>query len=182
VAQGIRKNSKRYARMLFNTAGPEKAEKVIHDLTAVEQLIEDSREMKNFFYSPMVQEEERKKGIDVLREKLGLGEEVAKFLVFVSQKRAVGALSDILRHFISLYYERKKKAKAVVVTPYRFNGDFEQRIVKSLSRLTGRDIDLEYQVDPELIGGMMVKIGSSMYDASIKGQLTRLREELSKRY
>lgn len=181
MSKAIAKNAKRYARMLFNAVGVEKAEQVLSELMLLNQMVEGSKEIRNFFFSPMIGDDERERGINSLSERAGFSEEVTKFLRFLSEKRGIGALPEIIRHFTNLYLERKNKAKATVIAPFSLDGGFEERLKSSLRKLTGKEIDLEYEVDPELIGGVVVKIGSSMYDTSLRGQLNRLREELSRR-
>ncbi len=179
MASKERKFAKRYARMLFNVTGVKKAEEAIQGLTLVSEAIEESKDVRNFFLSPLIDEDERAKAVEVLAEKLGLGEEVKKFLVFLSLKKAIVALPDIIRHYRNIYFEKKRKAKATVITPIKFNGDYEKRLVESLRKITDRDVDIEYVYDPDLIGGIVVKVGSTMFDGSLRGQLRMLKESLS---
>ena len=92
----------------------------------------------------------------------------------------IAALSDIIRIATNLYLERKKKAKAVVMTPIAISKDRESTLKASLKKITDRDVDLEYVIDPSLLGGILIKMGSTMYDTSIKGQLRLLKDELIK--
>ncbi|NOZ25443.1 MAG: ATP synthase F1 subunit delta [Nitrospirae bacterium] len=175
-----KKFAKKYARMLFNVTGVDLAERAITELNIVNELMNASNEIKNFFLSPLFEEDERRKTIEGLSDKLDFCDEVKKFLVFIAQRKAVSVLPDIIRHFMNIYFEKKKKAKATVVTPFKFSGEYEERLVSSLKKLTGRDVDIEYVYDPELLGGIVVKVGSTMYDSSLKGQLRLLKEELIK--
>ncbi|VAX31818.1 ATP synthase delta chain [hydrothermal vent metagenome] len=180
MAAKEKRYAKKYARMLFNSTGVDLAERVIAELNIINGLMDGSREIKNFFLSPLFGEEERQKTIKSLSEKLGFSEETGKFLVFITQHKMVSALPDIIRHFVNIYFEKKKKAKATVITPFKFDGKYEDRLVVSLRKLTGRDVDIEYLYDPELLGGIVVKVGSTMYDSSLRGQLRLLKEELIK--
>ncbi len=179
MAQDQNKYAKKYARMLFNSCGPEGAGDVIKNLSVVCRITEESRELKNFFLSPLVSDDERSRGIDALSARLSFKEEVKRFLVFIAQRRAVAALPAVLKNFISIYFDRTRKTKATVVTPFKFNGEYERRLLESLKRLTKREVEIEYVYDPELLGGIVVKIGSTMYDGSIRGQLQRLRNRLA---
>ncbi len=180
MAAKQKRYAKKYARMLFNTTGVDMAERAISELNIINDLMSGSKEIKNFFLSPLFGEEERRKTIEGLSGKLGFSEVTRNFLVFITQHKAVSALPDIIRHFVNIYFEKKKKAKATVVTPFKFDGKYEDRLVASLRKLTGRDVDIEYLYDPELLGGIVVKVGSTMYDSSLKGQLRLLKEELIK--
>jgi len=103
-----------------------------------------------------------------------------KFILHIAEVGVIVALADIIRIATTIYLERKKKAKAVVMTPIAISADRENTLKASLKRLTDRDVDLEYIIDPSLFGGILVKIGSTMYDTSIKGQLRLLKDELIK--
>ena len=74
----------------------------------------------------------------------------------------------------------KRKIKAVVMTPIEINKDYENTLKLSLKKVTDRDIDIEYVMDPSLLGGILIKMGSTMYDTSLKGQLRLLKDELIK--
>ncbi len=181
MAARQKKFAKRYAKMLFGSTGVEKGEKALADLNVVSELMAGSKEIRNFFLSPLFTEEERKKTIEALSGKAGISEEVKKFLVFISGRRAVSVLPDIIRHYANIYFEKKRKAKATVITPYKFSAKYSERIKASLQKLTGKDVDVDYLYDPELLGGIVVRVGSTMYDSSLKGQLRLLKEELIKR-
>ncbi len=180
MATKVARLSKRYAKMLFNTTGPEEAEKVLEQLDVLNEVIQTDRGVKNFFMNPKITEEERQKAIDAVGEKLGLSEKVKKFLEYIVDRRAIVVLDDIIRHFRSLYYEKKRKAKAIVIAPISVNSKYQERLREALRRITQREVELEFQVDPDLLGGIVVKVGSTMYDSSIKGQLRLLKEELIK--
>jgi F0F1-type ATP synthase delta subunit len=67
-----------------------------------------------------------------------------------------------------------------MMTPVEVGKEYEERLKSSLKKLIDRDVDLEYVLDPSLLGGVLVKVGSTMYDSSIKGQLRLLKDELIK--
>ncbi len=180
MAKGAKKSAKRYARMLFNLTGAEKAEETISILTDLADIMDESKEIKNFFYSPLIDEKERISAIEALAEKLSLSDDLKKFIVYLSRIKGFDALRDIIRHYTSLYYESQKKTKATIITPVKFNGNIEGRLVEALRKLTNREVEVEYLYDPELIGGIVVKVGSTMYDSSIRGQLNLLKEQLSR--
>jgi F0F1-type ATP synthase delta subunit len=79
-----------------------------------------------------------------------------------------------------MYQEKKKKITATVITPSVIGGEYEQRLAAALGDITGRDVSIEYRTDPSLLGGMLIQVGSTMFDGSIKGQLRLLKEELVK--
>jgi ATP synthase F1 delta subunit len=92
----------------------------------------------------------------------------------------IAALTEILRTATEIYFEKKKRAKAVVFTPVEIARNYEERLKVSLKKLVDRDVEIEYVIDPSLLGGVLVKVGSTMYDSSVKGQLRLLKDELIK--
>ena len=74
----------------------------------------------------------------------------------------------------------KNMARATVITARAVDGDFETRIVESIKKLTGREIEINYEIDSSLLGGILVKVGSTMFDTSVRGHLRLLKEELIK--
>lgn len=175
-----KKHAKRYARMFLNAAGPDGAERGLKELSLLKALMEKSPEFRNFVVSPMFAEGERNAALDELGRKLGLAETTIKFVKYLSERGAADALPEVADRAVALYAEMKKLAKATVVTPVPIGSDYDARIKESLKKLTRREVEVEYVTDPSLLGGMLVKVGSTMYDGSVKGQLRLLKDELIK--
>jgi len=76
--------------------------------------------------------------------------------------------------------ELKKKVKGIVISAVELPESYKQKIIESLKAVTDREVELQYEIDPSLIGGVRIKVGSTMYDLSIKGQLGLLRDKLIK--
>jgi len=172
--------AKKYARMLITTLGLQEADQTIMKLQILVTSIQEQRPLKNFFMSPSVTVEELIKGVEAISQKLELSEGLKKFLTHLAKKRLVDILEDVLRFYTQMYYEQSNKAKAVVTTVVPVNGAVAERLKASLERITGRKVELEFRQDPDLLGGIMVQVGSTMYDNSLRGQLRLLKEELIK--
>ncbi len=160
--------------------GIENAPQALSQISAINDLMTKSREFKSLLVNPLFTEEERTKVIRGLAEKLKLSEDIIKFIILLCNVEMIISLPEVLRIATNLYLESKQKAKAVVMTPIEISKDYETKIKESLKKVTNKDIDLEYVIDPSLLGGILVKIGSTMYDTSIKGQLRLLKDELIK--
>jgi ATP synthase F1 delta subunit len=104
----------------------------------------------------------------------------AKFLEYLSETMVISALGEILKSITVLYLEMQKRVKAVVTSPVQISQGYEEQLMKSLKQITGRDVDFEFVLDPSLLGGVRIQVGSTMYDSSIKGQLGLLRDKLIK--
>lgn len=174
------KESKRYAKMFLNAVGMDSAQAALRELAMVNALSEKSAEFRSLLVNPQFAEAERDGALRAVGKAIGLGETTVKFMGFISSAQAAAALGDILDKAVAIYLEKKKRVKATVITAAQVDRQYEGRLKESLKRLTEREVDIEYVTDPSLLGGMLVKVGSTMYDGSVKGQLRLLREELIK--
>ncbi|MEJ2191289.1 MAG: ATP synthase F1 subunit delta [Nitrospirota bacterium] len=173
------RNAKRYARMFLGAVG-EDAPGALEELALVDALLGRSEDFKNFLLNPVFTDEEHQKGLEAVGSRAALSPTTVKFLTFLSEEAAAGAIPEILRHAVALYAERRGLAKATVVTPMPLNGSYAARLKEALKRVSAREVTVEFQTDPSLLGGVLVKMGSTMFDGSIRGQLRLLKDELIK--
>ncbi len=174
------KGASKYAKALLRNVGMDKAAQVIAELNSVNDLIVKSKEFRSFLVNPRFSAEERTGVIKALADKFRLSDSTVKFVLYLAEVGVISGIGEILRVAINLYLERQRKARAVVMSPIEISKDREVALKASLKRMTDRDVDLEYVIDPSLFGGILVKIGSTMYDTSIRGQLRLLKDELIK--
>lgn len=174
------KGVKRYARQFISSVDIGEMPQAIEQLSAISSIMEKDRSFKNLMISPLFSENERQKTIGYIAQKLNMSKKVVKYLHYLSDSKAMVAMPDIVMAIGSLYLEMKKRSKAVVTSPVQISKDYEAMLVSSLKRITGRDIDIEFLIDPSLLGGIRIKVGSTMYDSSIKGQLRLLKDKLIK--
>jgi len=172
---------KKYTKMFFNSIGVEAVPGALNQLSAVNRLMEKSAGFRGLLVNPLFTEDERRGVMKELSGRLNLSEQTVRFVLSLSANAAISSLPAVIQALTALYLERMKKAKAMVVTPVDTGGKYDDVLKSSLKRLTGRDIDIEYVIDPSLLGGVLVKVGSTMYDSSIKGQLRLLKDDLVKR-
>jgi ATP synthase F1 delta subunit len=174
------KGVKRYAKQFISSVDIGQMHQAIEQLNAISSIMEKDRSFKNLMISPLFSEDERQKTIGYIAQKLNISEKVVKYLHYLSDSKAMIAMPYIVTAIRSLYLEMKKRSKAVVTSPVQISKDYEAMLVSSLKEITGRDIDLEFLIDPSLLGGIRIKVGSTMYDSSIKGQLGLLKDKLIK--
>lgn len=174
------KGVKKYAKQFLSAVSLDEAPKGIEQLSAVASLMEKDRNVRNILVSPAFTEEESGSVISYLGEKLKMSETAAKYLQYLLSSGAIGALPDIISAISAQYREMKKRAKVVVTSPTAITAGYGEQLAAALRRMTGRDVDLEYAVDPSLLGGVKIQVGSTMYDSSIKGQLGLLKDKLIK--
>jgi F-type H+-transporting ATPase subunit delta len=174
------KGASKYAKALLRNVGMDKAGQAIAELNSVNDLMLKSKEFSSLLVNPRFTTEERTGVIKALADKVGLSDSTVKFIMYLAETGVVAGLAEILRIATSLYLERQKRAKAVVMSPIEISRERESGLKASLKKMTDRDVDVEYVIDPSLLGGILVKVGSTMYDTSIRGQLRLLKDELIK--
>ncbi|MBI4824087.1 MAG: ATP synthase F1 subunit delta [Nitrospirae bacterium] len=174
------KQTNRFAKTLIDSAGLDAMPRALSELTALNSLMESTKEFRSLLIGPQFTDSEKNTAIKEVGSKLGFSEDTIKFVSYLSALKAMTALADIIRTSLSIYLEKKRKAKATVYTPSDIGRQYEDRLRSALKKLVDRDIDIEYVTEPSILGGMLIRVGSSMYDGSIKGQLRLLKEELVK--
>ncbi len=174
------KQAKKYAKTLISVVGIDEMPKALAELGVVADLMQKSREFSSLLVNPGFTDAEREKAFQQVAAKAGLSEKAIKFIMHLTGLKVIAALPDIIKIATALYLEKKKRAKAVVMTPVEISKNYEERLKASLKKLIERDVDIEYVLDPSLLGGVLVKVGSTMYDSSVKGQLRLLKDELIK--
>lgn len=174
------KGVKRYAKQFLSTVDLTEASQGIEQLSAIAALMEKDKSFRNLMVSPIFSADESKQVIAYMSQKLKMSEKTAKYLQYLSESKAISSLSQIIESIVAQHLEMKKRAKAVVTSPVQISKDYEVKLASSLKQVTGRDMDLEFVIDPSLLGGIRIKVGSTMYDSSIKGQLGLLRDKLIK--
>jgi ATP synthase F1 delta subunit len=171
---------KKYAKQFLKTVDMEKVPQTLEQYSALAGLMDKNKNVRTFLTSPVFSEKERLDALAVLSQKIGMSLEATKYLFFLSAEMVLGGLGQIVKVINALYLEMKKRARAVVISPVTISEEYERSLVNSLKRLTGRDIDLEVLLDPSLLGGVRIQVGSTMYDSSIRGQLGLLKDKLIK--
>jgi ATP synthase F1 delta subunit len=172
------KHSKKYARMFLNAVGIDNAPDALKELKVAEALMEGSKEFSSLLVSPMFSEKERAAALGQVGETAGFSGNTVRFLGFLSANAAAGALGEVIERAVAIYSEKKSRVKATVITPVEIGMEYEGRLLDSIKRIAEKEVDIEYEIDPSLLGGMLVKVGSTMYDGTLKGQLRLLRDDL----
>ncbi len=173
------KQAKRYARMFLNSVGEDAAGKSLEELAVLSSLMQQSNDFMSLVSSPMFSKAERETALTGLQGTLGLSDATVKFVLFLSVEGAAYGLTQVLDKAAAIYAESMGKVKATVYTPDLTIGKrYEDRIRQALGAVTSREVDLDFEEDSSLIGGVLIKVGSTMLDGSIKGQLRLLKDEL----
>jgi F-type H+-transporting ATPase subunit delta len=165
----------RYASALFDLAREQRQiESVGSSLEALSQALVDSKDFAELVSSPLVSRDEAGKSFAALAPQLGLDPVTTNFLGVLARNGRKGELRAVIRAYRRLASEHRGETTAEVVTARPLNDDQLSALKAQLRARAGRDVAIDATVDPNILGGMVVKLGSQQIDASIRTKLNRL--------
>ncbi|MBI5044199.1 MAG: ATP synthase F1 subunit delta [Nitrospirae bacterium] len=171
--------ARRYAKALFSIIEKDKETEAIRsELYAVSHAIETNREMRNFVFNPIFGKEEKERVLIGLLQKTGARDITKKFIKLLLKKDRIKYLKEIVESLSALIVEKQNKKKALVVTASKLPDASFSKIKSRLSDITKKDVELEEKIDDSIIGGVMIQVGSLVYNGSIKTQLENVKNRL----
>lgn len=166
----------RYATALFELALEEKSlDSVKADLDRFDALIQGSEDMMRLVRSPVFSAEEQMKALVAVLEKANIGGISAKFLGIVAQKRRLFAIRDMIKAFRALVAAHKGETRAEITVAEPLSETHLNALKDALRNTTKKDVALDVRVDPSILGGLKVKLGSRMVDSSLKTKLNSIK-------
>ena len=172
--------AQRYASALVDVAIEHgAAERVRDELAAFVDLLGQSPELRNFLASPAVARESKRAVVEKLAARLDGSKTLRNFLFVVVDNRRAALLPQIRQAFEALLHARRGVAQAQVTSVEELGPGQKTDLTRVLEGLAGKRIEAVYRLDPTLIGGAVVRIGSTIYDGSVREQLNRLRARLA---
>ena len=172
--------AQRYAAALADVAlEQDAAEPIRKNLDEFCAALEGSPDLGNFLISPAVSGENKQAVIEKIAARIGAGKVFRNFLLVVSDNRRTGLLPEIASAFHSVLLERMGVAEAQVTSAAELTAGQKKQLNAALERLTGKKVEARYSLAPALMGGAVVRIGSTVYDGSVREQLDRLRSRLA---
>ena len=168
-----------YARSLFEVAREQdKLDVVREQLGEFADAMHDSRELQVFFFSPYFSTKEKSEGL--AKAISGADETFVNFLELLIEKHRMPALFRVRAEFDALWEEENKLLPVQVTSAVELDESTVKQIGDRISEQTGRKVDLSARVEPEILGGIVVRVGNSILDASIRSRLERLRKQVAK--
>lgn len=166
----------RYALALYELADDQKAlDDVAGDLTALRQLLAESEEFVRLIRSPVLSRADQTKGVAALCEKFGANPLTAKFLGVLASNRRLFALPGVIAAYLEELARRRGEVAAEVTSAVSLSDDEVQAVTDALRKVVGQKVSVNLTVDPSLIGGLIVRVGSRMIDSSLRTKLQRLQ-------
>lgn len=171
--------ARRYAKAVMDLAVAEdQVARVEQDLSQVRETIASSDSLKEVLASPVLKASDKEQALAaIFSASTELTQNTFKLL---AKNKRIGLLDAVARQFLDLCEQMKGQDVAHVITAVPLTAALEKKILKQLKGITGKDVSLEQETDPGLIGGFILRVGDLEYNASIAGKLGNLKRELVK--
>jgi F-type H+-transporting ATPase subunit delta len=171
--------ARRYATALYEEArAAGSLSSVIEKLDSVAALADTSKDFGVFVKNPVISKEDKAAVISSLNDKGMLDGFTCSFLVMLAMKNRLELLDEITGYLKTLAMEEKGEAVAEVTSASELSADAVKKLEEALSGITGKKITVVVTVDKNILGGVVAKVGSTLYDASIQGQINKIRDRL----
>jgi len=168
-----------YARSLFEVAKEQdKLDEVREQLGQLADAVDQTRELQLFLFSPYFSTEEKKQGLD--RAIDGADPIVQNFLELLVEKHRMPALFRIRREFESLWEQEHQLLPVTITSAVALGDETVRSIGDAIGQQTGQRVELTTNVDPDVLGGLVVRVGNSILDASIRNRLENLRRSVAR--
>jgi len=171
--------SGRYATALFELARDEKSiDAVKADLDRFDAMLAESTDLKRLVRSPVFSADTQLKALIAVLDKAGITGIAANFLKVLTRNRRLFAITDVIRAFRALVAKFKGEASADVTVAERLSDRNLDALKTALKSVTGKDVALNVKIDPSIIGGLVVKLGSRMVDSSLRTKLNSIKHAM----
>ncbi|MDQ6914278.1 MAG: ATP synthase F1 subunit delta [Actinomycetota bacterium] len=168
-----------YARSLFQVASEQdKLDELRDQLGQFADAVAEERSLQLFFFSPEFSAEEKKDGLHQALD--GADETLVNFLELLLEKHRMPAIFRIRRTFDALWAEENRLLPVQVTSAIELDEDIVGKIGDEIGEQTGRKVELTSRVDPDILGGIVLRVGNSILDASIRHRLEQLRKQVAK--
>lgn len=171
--------SKRYARAFFEIAGEEKKlEQYYNELSQFSSIVAENKDLGGFLANPIFDEEAKKKVLEKIIGRLSLSKMTINFLNLLIDKKRIDVLPDIETCYRQLMDETLQKVRVTLKTAFPLSGEMQDYITSNLKKMTGQAVEVTVESDKGLLGGILIGVGDTLYDGSIKNQLNNMRNLL----
>jgi ATP synthase F1 delta subunit len=168
-----------YARALFEAAKENGVLDRVHDeLGQFGDALEEDRNLQVYFFSPYFTSEEKKEGVKRIVE--DADPRTVNFLELLAERHRMPVLPRIRRDFDALWADEHKLLPVTVTSAVALDDELVQDIGRRIGEQTGRTVELSAYVDPDVLGGLIVRVGNMVLDASVRNRLESLRKQVVK--
>lgn len=172
--------ARRYATALADVVVARgEAREVQQELSDWERMVQSNAQLAEVFRNPTIPYEQKQRVLKTLIERTRVRPMTANFLQVLLQNQRLSELPEVNTRFAQVLDERAGVVSAEVTTARPVSPATQAALGEKLTKLTGKQVRLEFRTDEELIGGMVTRIGSTIYDGSVRSQLQRAKESLT---
>ncbi|MBI1393275.1 MAG: F0F1 ATP synthase subunit delta [Alphaproteobacteria bacterium] len=169
----------RYADAIFDLAVEQGAVEVVEDdFRSLKSMVAGGGDFRGFLKSPVYDAEDKAAAIAAVAERAGLSQLTSNFLKLVARNRRLFALEEMVAAFFARLSDYRGEVAAEAISAAPLNDDQAKRLRGEIERYVGKAVNLSTSVDPDLLGGIVVKVGSTMVDSSLRSKLNRLKTKL----
>jgi F-type H+-transporting ATPase subunit delta len=178
-SSGLSGVAERYATALYDLADESKSlDAVAEDLRHLKAMIDGSPDLRRFLRSPLIDRQAQTRGMQAVLAAAKTGDLVRRFVGVVGGNRRLFVLPGMVDAFLARLAKRRGEATVHVASARPLSAEQSAALTDALKKVVGQKINIEAKVEPELIGGLVVRVGSRMVDTSIRTQLQKLRRAL----
>ena len=178
-AANISEAAMRYAQALHSLAEEQGQEDAVGaDLDALAKALSESEELMRFIKSPLHDAATQERGMTAIMDKLGTGALARRLVLLLIRNRRLALLPEVIAAWRAIVARKQGAVTAVVVSAKALTAAQKKKVEAALKKALGGNVSIENEVDPELIGGLVVRVGSRMIDTSIRTRLNSLKAVL----
>ena len=170
-----------YARALADVVIDRKldADRVALELQSIAGVLKESAELRTIWDSPSVSSEQKLKVLDAIATRAKLLREIRNFVAVLISNRRIHAFGEIAKQAIAQINSELGIADAEIISARDLTAEEKRKLESQVRKVTGKSLRVSYAVDPKVMGGALVKVGSTVYDGSVRGQLQSMKERLT---
>lgn len=154
-------------------------DRAVAELRAIALLLNESSELRRVFENPAIPAEQKRRVLDVIAQRDGISKQVRNLVAILIDHRRTHFLDAVIRQLEKELDKRLGFAEAEITSTRELADTEKREFEQQLAKLTGKKIRAHYGRDASLLGGAVLRVGSTIYDGSVKGQLEKIREAIS---
>ena len=170
-----------YARAFADAvlSGHHDSDKTLRETQALAELVTESKELREVWETPSITAEQKRAVLDAIVARQGISQTVRNFVAVLIDHRRINFLGPIVKQFEQELNQRLGFAEAEITSARELNPADRHTLEAQMEKLTGKKVRARYSRDESILGGAIVKIGSTIYDGSVNGQLERIKQAIS---
>ena len=171
----------RYAQAFLDVVTSAKLDSAVIDgqLKDFVSTWEGSTQLREFFANPAIAAPQKIEFLDMLNKKLGLAKELRNLIAVLIDNGRIGHVVEVAEAYRKVLQEQLGIRQAEIVTARELSADERTSLITEVGKLAGAKVEASFKLDQSILGGTVVRIGSTVYDGSVRGRLDRLRETLT---